>query len=384
MGKKKLIQLLKLLSKKEIRMLKGSVKSPLLNPGSSAVELLHILLNEKNNWDKPQLTQEKICKKLYQSTTKADLTRLRENTSRLINTIEQFLAFQTLKNNRTETSKQLVFAYEERNAFDLLSKEYEKAGKRIKENPVQNFEDFWNLTFFEHYYYFRPDSSRANKSIGQQLKYMHYLDRFYVLTKLFYSCEIFSRKKIFPTDTKVLLLDKIETLVQQFKSEPKNILFEIYANLLSILKTGYNHQLYHHSKTLLISHFKHIKLKEQRFLLMLFSNIAHQQYKLEQGKDMQEIFDFFLLGWHYKTFIIYNRISDETFINAVVTSLSLKRKEWAEKFIEEAKFYLDPSLKSATLKLCHAHFFWYEKDYKSIISLLNKEMEVKKRPIPLE
>lgn len=285
--------------------------------------------------------------------------------SQLLKWLEEFLLWKKINENdyEYERRKLLIEVYEERGGESIASKERAKLLEDIKKEPIKGQMQFFKLMqIYEDQYYERiynrytSDDNKIQNALDQ-------LHQFCLATRLQYSCELYCRKKILKDDT-IISIPKISIEESKFPA------IQTYRLLLNALSSETIDD-YFAAKRQFQQNLSYIDFVDQKKCFNYLINILAGFLKRNKNDKLKETLELYKIGLERKIVLENERISATTFNNIISISSALKDFNWAKKFIDNYKTYLDPIQQQDIVNLARATIQFGEGHYTEAIEILN-------------
>lgn len=293
----------------------------------------------------------------------SDLTKL----------MEGFLVHEDQTKNNHKFYQSLLNVYTNRKLEKYFQTTFSSYQNQLSRNPIKNIEYYLN-TYLLQESEFIFNATMSNRTTGREIKeILHTLDIFYVSNKLKYSSELYNAQNILSLDfDKPLFLDDI---LQKFESinikeEP---VIAIYHQILLTLLEREKEEHYDQLILLLEQYARHFEHSELQDMYVFARNYCYHRYKI--GGDRQYLQKYFELNKILldNNILFYDgQISQWDFKNIVSVGLTFGENDFVEKFIEDHKKHLKPSVRENAYTYNLAYLRFHQKDYDSAIQLLHQ------------
>ena len=215
MQKNKLLIFLGKLSEQEIKEFKISYMNKLYDKTSVPNRLLNYLIKYHPNFSSDKLDAEKIHKSVFKNDT-YNRNDVINAFSDLRKELKRFLIWNSKEDYPFEKDAILLQLYEKYNLkthFDLLLKSMNKKVDKESDNIWKWFKKMK----IAHEYYFDPKKEQINLSEASLLKAMENLDKFYAISKLKYTCDLYNRNQVL--QNKIPEIKLLKELVNETNDE---------------------------------------------------------------------------------------------------------------------------------------------------------------------
>ena len=214
-------------------------------------------------------------------------------------------------------------------------------------------------------YYFYPSTERIAKKSSKIYEAMNFLDHFYAIKKMQYSCELFNRSQILQDSIiPILFYKEIKELFQL-----DSICFQLY-KIASDLIEQKEISLFFQLKNLYFNNYLKLDKRDQSIIFHYLINHASYRVKLGEDEFNKEIFLVYKHGIHQQFMIVNSYFDKSSFINIVIIATKNKEFEWGEKFIKKWQNYLMPKIQLDTILICKAYILFEKNKIDETIKLL--------------
>jgi hypothetical protein len=362
MHQSKLIELLKALSRKQIKRLDDFVQSPYYNTSKTVIALLQYCIKQYPQFSPRSCKPETIIAKIKIIGSE---NKLHKTATELLHLTEQFLAAELWMPTaapHTETLRALKQM--------KLTKHF--AGKRQQLHEQLNNADFAD---FDNYYLrhllteinlngFDSKMQRNEKNDIQPV--MQSLTLFYHAKTLRYLCEAANRKNIFNIDYNMAAAAETLNALHAYNTAqyPYIQIFSAVYQMLAAQPAATAVAHYHALKALLPASETHIHAVE---LNNIFGYAI--AYCLRMGNAGNKNFYNEYLYWiekkqQYNLLLEGGEILPVTYRNIVKLGLLFKPVEWVKQFMDSYERYLPAALRDYTLNYTRGLYYFELKQYK--------------------
>ncbi len=365
----KLIGLVKKLLPEDLKQVDRFLKSPYHNSNKILVPFFEIIAKEYPHFSHPKFTAKNIYRKLYPTKTfnEGSFKGLKTD---LIKKIENYIVFEEVKQEKAMKESFMIKAYARRNNYIKFRDASEKLNDKIEQNNQKVLEDFQQLLGINHALFFHPETDRDGLLADRYItSCMNHLDSFYFFSKIVYSIELLTRNQIQQQQHNIKLLE--ESIRWSSHTELRDHpLFKLYVLIISFLKEQ-NESWFFTLKKYLFEHYKAIPKEGQMIAIIILINFAIKKVSKDLLNFQQELFELYQFRDQQNNFVVNNRISENTFVNAIVMAAACQKFEWAEYFLTKYIVFLKESIREDTINLSNAYLFFYKKDYAKTIESLH-------------
>lgn len=366
MIKSKVIELLKELTKEELKRFGDYLSSPFFNKRSVLVDLLNTYKKFHPEFEHKSLTKEKVFSKLFPGKSYND-ENFRNLNSLLLKNAENFLSFLNYENNPFAVKKHLLSEINHRKIFSLFEKNFEETKKIIEsysERDMNYFQDMYSLylqkdIFNSIMYKFSKEDIMISERHLLSFFVMKLLE---IHNYIIYQCKVLglSKENFLQND----FMDKLFKIIPEDITNMPQI--QIYYIALKLEQTD-DRKYYDKFKKILKEHGGLLD-KEKHYNNYLYM-IDYIKRTREAG-DLDSVSELFHLRKEIieKNLLMENTIKNMFFLNLVKSGLRLKEHDWVFKFIMEYQPLLSARYKDATVNLSLALYYFDRKDFDKSLS----------------
>ncbi len=365
----KLTNLIKKLSPDDIKKLSRFLDARYLNSNKKLPDFFAAICKYYPSFEHKKFTSENIYKKAY---PKEDFSihKFRKLKEDLTNRIFYYLAIEELRaapHFKEKLTIKGLARIEHYNSFRI------KAEARIKEmnkkGHAMNLQDLLNLQQTNHDLFFHPQTIQGSDlAEGYINASMDYLDCFYFFSKITYGLQLLSRGKVLKRKYKIRLLDQAINLGKQTALKD-NCVFNLYVLVIQLLKS----EKEDHFVTLKDFFFGNTQkiTKEGKIIgSVILTNFAVSQERNGNANYQKEIFNLYKFRETENLFLQEGSISEQAFINVVITASASGEFKWAKYFMQKYVGFMAIDLREDALKLSNASLNFHKKFYNKVLKLL--------------
>ncbi|MGB1242602.1 MAG: hypothetical protein ACPG49_08775, partial [Chitinophagales bacterium] len=371
MYKSKPVLILKTFTNKELKRFGEYIASPFFNKNQMVVSLYNLLKKHHPNYIGLGLQRKKIYKKLFKS-TQFEEQKLRYLMSDLTKLIEGFLVHEYNIGNQNQYAQSLLHIYTNRKLEKYFQTTLNNYQNQLNNHSIKNIEHYLKA-YLVREAKFIFNSTISNRYDGQEIKnILHQLDIFYIANKLKYSSELYNGQNIFSLDfEKPLLLDEIIEKLGTSKIHEEPVI-AIYRQILLTLVEKETEQHYNQLLLLLEQHAQRFEYTELQEMYIFARNYCHHRYNILGDRQyLQKSFELCEILLANNILFHDEQISQWDFKNIVSIGLNFEKSKFVEKFIQDYKKYLKPSVRENAYTYNLACLRFYQKDYDNAIRLLH-------------
>lgn len=188
----KLIKVLQSFDRPQLRRLQKYTRSPYFQVYPPSADLLDYIVALHPNFSPKKITLEAIAEE-YQSLE--NYKQQADASTRLLRTIEQFVALEEWQKNETEVTRYQLKGYKELGMHEEFTKGYEKEMEQLANDTEQNTDIFFEKHFLTELSLTGFNARMIRTAKNDIMPVVQTLDAFYALKKLRYLCEALNRQK---------------------------------------------------------------------------------------------------------------------------------------------------------------------------------------------
>ncbi|MEM9821569.1 MAG: hypothetical protein AAF985_10875 [Bacteroidota bacterium] len=366
----KLYTILRTFNRREIKSFTAFTASPFFNRKDQLTQLLNHIVNFYPDFDDVALDRKKLHKVAFgaEKNQQGQLSRLMSELTKLA---KQFLIFQELKSKDAEQNRLLFQALGKKNLAPYSFNELNQFKEKMEAKSNRDLHYYRDMLLLYHEQYFHLPNFNFPKSNESIHELMSYLDRFFVASKLWYSCELYARKAILNERPQILLLDEIKQAIGEH-AQLETPLIPLYQSILHFHEHPF-FELKEFKK--LIQEFKQsqsLLLKiEQKNIFRHLINLAYIKMNSQlDSRFTKQIFQLFKFGLEQNLILINQAIPEITYTTIIVVGSALSEFSWVEQFINKYQHFLLDDVKDNAVTLGKAYFLFHQGKFSDVIELL--------------
>ncbi len=370
MNNSRLIEILRVFNKKEIRNLRKWIISPISNQREDVILLFECLLKDERYRENNSLSKTKIFHEVY-SDLPYDDAKMRQLVFFAMKTLEEYIIYTELRKDEIKAKIALADFYRTRKLEKAYLKNYKQLLNIHELHPHRNT-DYLRKEYLIQLenYEFWIKKSRTKKINLNILEVSKSLYHSFIADQLRQGCLMHAFRSLYETNYKIGLIDEIAAEIIRDPS-----LLEIPA--ISIYFYGYKTNLEKENPDHYKNLKKAIKQYENLFPTDEFGDIYHIAInhcigQMNRGKDefIREAFELFQKGFQKEIFLENNFVSPWTFHNVVVIGLKLKDFEVIKNFINDNQIYLEDKFRESFVNYSFALFYYEKGDFSKAMNYL--------------
>ncbi len=366
MKKSKLIDLLKLLSKSELRDFEKFVASPYFNKDAKLITIFNFIKRYYPEFDSKKLDKTYIVEKIFPSFGKDGHRKVNYLMSDLTKLLEDFFIQAQLGEEQFDREYLMLRALQKRKADKYFFSLVDKMKTHLQVEK-ENMDYFYNHFRLNHQIYGHPSTNRYQPHINSLTDAIDFLDLFYVSTKLRYSSEMINRQWGIAEEYEIPMLEAILKNLERHPFDDYAI-FGIYKRIIQLNQKN-DHQVYLELKQLIIDNFERFEKEEQTDLIIFLNN--YTIFCIPQDENVSERFDVLKFSLKYDIWTQNGTFSYHAFLNFINIGCAMEDFEWTNQFYEEYGPRLRDDLRENTLLLSRAIISYTQEQFEKTLELLN-------------
>lgn len=368
MQKSVLVEIVRSLSRKEVREIHKWLQSPAHNQRDDVVRLFDFL-NKNLPDDGDDTVEKKRAWKAVFPREEYDDARMRQVMYFLLKAIEEYLVFEDSIADQAKYLGTLTKIYRSRKLDKAYRQAYRQGHDYLDKQPLRNGYYLMHAYFFdlEEYNHRLPISQNTSVNLQESADA---LEKWFLAEKLRIACAMIAHRNVFQKITyDPGLLNETLAYVERKKLLEEPAIAAFYYAYLAITtpeeETYFDQleELLHHQ----IERFDH---SEARVLYIAAINYCVP--KINQGNTGYARRAFLLYRSGLETSILLENevVSRYTFGNAVGAALRVGEYGWAEQFIEQFQHHLDEKERQSIVKFNQSRVYYEKGDYNKAQTLL--------------
>jgi hypothetical protein len=369
MKKSVLLDIIRVLGKKEIREINKWLVSPAHNQRQDVVKLFDCLIENLTKED-VSLEKENVWKSIFPKEPYDD-ARMRQSMYFLLQSLEEYLAYSEMIKNPVHIQTILLEVYR-RKKLEKPFKMTMEAARKHQNNSQFNDVDYLKAQHtLEKEQYLHLVGQNWNMELNLQ-ETSSSLDIAYISDKLRLSCRMFAHQFIY----KKINYD-YGMLLSVFEFIEKNNLLEIpavavYYYGFKAINDQQNEEHYNNLEELILKHSQIFPESEFRELLLISINYCIGRMNAGIESYIARSFNLYKIGFENGILIENGIISKMSFGNAVSIALKLKEYEWAINFVEQFQSYVEEKHRKSMVHFNLSRIHFEKGDYNKAQRLLTQ------------
>lgn len=317
-----------------------------------------------------KISKQVVFKALYPKKVHED-KQIRYLMSNLLKLGERFLLAQHIEKGGTEVSLQLLEEFNKRKLdrhYNQLKTKLNLSLTNSKASELDRFDHQIKLTDIEQIHFVRQNNRQYNDKIQFG---SNYLNRFFVLKKLKYACEMLDRQTFLSGSYQLGLPENWITWLEANNFwEEKAI--KMYTYVFLALKHS---EIFSHFETLhkiLNTDISEISSQDQEDLFLYAINYCARKIRKGENVYVEIALSLYLKGIEKQILLEAGYLSPWTFDNIVKLALRLEKYTWIENFIKKHKPLLPTEFQENSMAYNLAELHCYKKDFNKALAFLFK------------
>ncbi len=363
----KLIKVLKLLNKEELRRFKKLLQSSFFTTNEHLPKLYTYLIKYAPEFISSKLNKPLLFAYLFPDKKYND-NKLRMLLRTFTRHLEDFLIIKEVRDSEKERKKQLIHIYGKRSQMELFEKGTFRLLEEMKLTPIKDKNHFFEQQQLIQELVYHPATKKSIESVELQTEMLEHLELHYWTNKIWLSCNLLSQKKFLKTTYEVVHL---ETAIKKIPTA----YFQKYPPLSAFKKTflflkAPSDTAYFELKESYIEIVPQLSKSNQQDLLVYLMNYAISKWNQGEKIFFNENFELMKVGLKYDLLIESGRLNASIFINACLFAIRSKDFQWVEQFMINYEKYLEEDQKEDIKTLCRGFIYFYQEKYIKLTDLL--------------
>ena len=364
----RLLEIVRKLTKQDLRALQKFLHSPFFNKRKDVIGLFEYILEEQGkrapNWEVKTIFAAIYPKKKYK------VAEMRLVMSYLLRLIEEYLALNNWRENKAQKSILLAQAYRKRNLPKQAERIVKEGIKSMHDKPLRNadrYQDLYQLQFEQ----LQLDTTDLPTDKLNRQQMSDTLDIGYLIAKLRQACLNLAHQAVYNAEFDLGFLEELIPFLKTHKhlEEPAiAIYYHCYFTIVEPEKEAH----FASFKELLIKNGTIFPDLEIRDLYLLAINYCIKKINQSKTNYYTEVLDLYKESLKTKHLLKDGILSRFAFNNIVTAGIRTGDFEWVAQFIPENNRYLEPKYRPSTTSFTLAHLAYSRKNYGNALDLLQK------------
>ena len=362
----KVFQVIKELSRIEIKELNKFLLSPYFNKNQSMILLTNILVELAEN--QIDLSKDSAWYAIGEVKDYDDV-RFRKYCSDLLKLIERFLAQREFDANPMRKAAYLLKVVSGKRIEHLYNSSLRIARRLSSVQDSKGIDYLFDVYQIERYHQVILEADDRAQKFNVEL-IVENLDKFYIAQKLLSYMTAMSQKRIVDLEYDLLFIDEILLHIEHnpYPDTPQiRILY-----LIAILYQTNDSAHYRELKALLLNHVNLFPPAEANNIFRSTLNFLIGWLNEGQTEQLHELFEMYNYALKQEFFFLQQGFNPWIFKSIVIVALRLKEFDWCEDFIQNYSKHLDSDSRENAVRFNTARLRLYQKQYDRVVQLLSR------------
>lgn len=357
MKNSQLVEVVRALTKKEVRELRKWLASPAHNHRDDVIELFEYMQQGNRLEDDKFLEKERVFKKIFPQEAFDD-AKLRQTMHFLLKAVEEYLVHNELIADDISARFALTRVYRHKGLEGPLQKLIKVIDRQQKKKVIQDDEFFLN-----QYYLYQEINESDVRGAARLQEMSSSLEISFIIRKLRIACFMVNHQSIYKTEYDYGLLEPLLTYVEEndlLKIEAVAIYYFCYKSLTHPEKEDY----YFTYRDIIFEHndiLPHFEMRNNYLLAINYCATKANQFKIAFRR---EVFELYRKGIENKVlFSDEGQLTNSTFRNTVNIGTVVKEFKWIYSFIEDYQKYLPEDDREQMVLSSWGKYYFEKGDY---------------------
>jgi len=285
--------------------------------------------------------------------------------------LEEYLAWQFIKQNKEESDRCLAQVFKAKGVKTFFKRKVLQWKERITLKKAKDIWDYNQLIEVNYLLYYHLTADNLNTRIEYVQDLMSNLDQFFLAAKLKFGCELINRSNLYQEEHTIYLLEESLTRIagDSYGISPLHQGYEKIVRLLQNMDDDYH---YYDLKILLENNTDSLAREDKVQLLGTLISYTAKKIRLGESKFNTEALDLYKYGWENNILDINGHLAPVHFFNIVDLACKLSFYEWAEAFIVAAISTIETDHQRDVTHLAYARIAFEQKQFKNAEKLLSQ------------
>lgn len=362
MKNSKLVKVLSVLTPSEFRQFYRYIRSPFFTQSEDALRLYEYIRKYYPTFESKKLERQFVFTKLFPK-QKFNGAKFSSLLLKLTKILEDYLIFLKFQQNEFEKKKVLTQIYGERNIHDIFKQKTTELLEELEQQPYRGADFFYSKYFLQQDYYLNVHTPKQGNTFNLLKDAIESLESFFSLEYLRLGIDLKNRERIFSECHDFEVTPQFNSLKNQ------NILYSLLRKSICLLETN-NEAIFFQIKNNFLENIEKIPPNDCMTIFQILLNFAMQQLPIAEEKYINEVFGLLKIGVSTKLLFSNTKITDQTFLNVVMTGAKLREFEYVEQFIVENGQYLAIKNSVDVIRFAKSYLHFTKKEYEQVIDLL--------------
>lgn len=369
MQQRKIIQVLRSFSNKELKTLEKFVASPYFNENQYIVNLFDFLKKYAPKFSSSQLTTENAFYYVYPREVYKEQT-ITKLLSKLYKIIEAFIAHDMYEKQAVVQKINIMDYHNNRLLFKFFPSQLKDA------NKLQKKVKYHDNHYFYHQYQIEVQNSFFQSTHDERIADVnfqnnnHYLDIHFIISKLMLFGYMLNRQRSVNIEYDFTMMEELLQFLETSSYQEIPVIALWHRGVL-LLRNPNDEKNYNNLKGLLEKYGNLQRLEEIRVLYTILENASKEVFKTPK-EYYEELFQLYEKQLKMGLFYTDGYLLPAIFKNISTIALRLEKYDWTANFIEENYQKLLPEAQIDLYNYCRADVYFHQKNYDKVLDLLQQ------------
>ena len=354
----KLIQIIRSLSKEEMKSLVDFTASPYFNKKQELVPFCKYLKDIYPNFTEDNCSKQVIFQHLYSSQAYAE-KKIGYLMSDMTMVLKKYLV--QIQKDSLNTQFQLAKVFSNRSLNKLFLKETSQLETYFDENKKQGFAHYYSRYQFynlKHQYFIKQNIRKDDQNVyNTDLN----LDLFYISRKLRIYIELLNRTRVLGKDINTKDFESIlDTAKNRFSDVP---IIQAYLETIAMHQQSDSLDNYLNLKRILFENQYSFSKEELDDFYRYTINYCIQRINLDKNFYQNEALQLYVQNLKSGNLYINDYLSQWTYKNIIKLGILCEKYDWTISLIEEYIDKIHPTQKHNALPYNYAEIYFAKEDY---------------------
>jgi hypothetical protein len=265
-----------------------------------------------------------------------------------------------LKTNEYERKKRFIKELGERHQYAAFKKESLHLLERLATQEQRDEYHFLEQFLLKHQLFAHPLTPKQKDNKATILDMAQDLDYYYFLKKLKLDTALESNTRIFSDSISLLLMDEINTAVEQAKLPPE---IKLYHLINRLLRTSSSDEYFDAVVQTYEATQHRFQPSTSLHLLQLLINFTTTRIGQGDMKHVEKQLTLYKMGLSSGVLLQQQKITKTTFSNIISCAAYIKDFEWVEWFMQEYHQYLEDDDRAEIVAFNRANISFKKEDF---------------------
>lgn len=364
----KILSIIRTFSKKDWHWMQKFVQSPVFNQHYS-VQKLFLFFRKQGVETEKSYSSDFLHKKAFEKTP-FDAAKIHHATHYLLQTTEDYLAWQEWQQDAGTQRLYLLRALRRRNLSGMFEDQHQKMEKAATVQPLRHADHyrFQHELALENYQHAIQGSGRSTAEQLQQFSNLH--DVSFLAEKLKYACGIFSHQRLLSQKVDMGLLPLVLQYVESRPDLWQYPAIAVYYHGFQALSHPEEDRHFFALKQRLTEAATCFPLPELRAVYLIGVNFCIHRINLRQEQFLREVFELYQSGLESGVFLEKGQITRPTYTNIAFAAMRLREFDWVLQFLNQYREHLPETQRQGAYAFNLARYYCEKGDYNQAMPLL--------------